>query len=412
MGKVIKFTVFFGILIFFIGCKQDDCCEPEDESPVTFALPDLQSSSRKFSGNLFKEIMSGAEVDENVVISPLSILTALYMTYNGSAGETRADMSSALELEENIDPESVNKIYLELLEILTPEMDSVEMHMANGVFWDKDRIDPHSEFLNAMETTYEAELIPEQFESDPEGTLEKINNWVDTHTEGRIQKILEELSPEEVMFIINALYIKASWLNPFDPDNTTDFPFTKADGEEIFVPYLNKDFQLSYSNNSDFQAVKLPFKDTSYAMHFIIPSGDLESFIAETDYPEFFESLDNIYQQQRIQLFLPKFETEYKANLTEVLKLLGMETAFDPIQADFSDLGEANGNLFLSRVEHKTYFKMDEKGVEGAAVTAVGVGVTSLPPRVWFNKPFLFVLYHHKSGTPVFIGKISNPNKN
>ena len=167
---------------------------------------------------------------------------------------------------------------------------------------------------------------------------------------------------------------------------------------------MSKDFELDYFKGTDFEAVKLPFKDTSYAMHFILPNNDVDDLIAELDFPVFLTSLNTNYRKQRIQLFLPKFETAYKINLNQALKSLGMDIAFDPYQADFSNLGEAAGNLFISRVEHKTFFEMDEKGVEGAAVTAVGIGVTSLPPQVRFDKPFLFVLYHHSSEIPIFIG--------
>ncbi|MDX1408461.1 MAG: serpin family protein, partial [Saprospiraceae bacterium] len=113
---------------------------------------------------------------------------------------------------------------------------------------------------------------------------------------------------------------------------------------------------------------------------------------------------------ERLQLYLPKFETEYKIKLNEVLKALGMSVAFSTSEANLTRLGNApEGNLYISRVEHKTFLKIDEKGAEGAAVTSVGIGVTSLPPQIAFDRPFMIVLRDRQVNTVVFIGKIENP---
>ena len=409
MGHISKVLLFIALVMGFIACKQDDCCVTDNDILKPIELGELKSTGSHLAGELFAEVIKNEDEAENVIISPLSIQTALYMTYNGSAGDTRKAMAETLGWPANTDPQSLNNTYQELLSALAPLSDSVIMHLANAVFWDKNRIVPHDVFLESMENSYDAALMDEAFEQDPEGTLEKINHWVNEKTEGRIEKILEQLSPEEVMFIINALYIKASWENSFDPLFTYENLFTKDDGQEITVPFMSKDYQLDYYKGENYQAVKLPFKDSSYAMHFILPNKDVDDLIVELDFPAFFESLNTDYHKQRIQLYLPKFETAYKINLNQALKSLGMDIAFDPYHADFSNLGDAAGNLYISRVEHKTFFEMDEKGVEGAAVTAVGIGVTSLPPQIRFDKPFLFVLYHHSSEIPIFIGKIGNP---
>ena len=136
---------------------------------------------------------------------------------------------------------------------------------------------------------------------------------------------------------------------------------------------------------------------------------DLNAFIAELSANQF-QQITQGLRPGRILLSMPKFEVTYKALLNTPLKQLGIEQAFDPNRADFSRLGDAaQGNLFLTKVLHKTFLKIDEKGAEGAAVTSIGVGVTSLPPVLFFDRPFLFVLREQATRSIVFVGKLENP---
>ena len=348
---------------------------------------------------------------DNTVISPLSIAAALYMTYNGADGETKTAMGETLKLN-GISPDSLNAAFLELTKLLEDTEAEVRLTSANAIFWDEARLSPSGNFLARMVSFYEAETFNEDFQNNAGAVLDKINSWVNDQTEGRIQKILDKLDPQEVMFLVNALYFIGDWEQPFAAEVTSDQAFTLSNGQEIRVPTMYQDNTFTYYDGNDFKGVSCTFADTSLAMWFVLPPAGqkIDDFIADISYEDIVEGLMLKANSGRLELQLPKFEVNYKIQLNDVLKAMGMEIAFDPMQANFSNIGStAFGNTYISRVEHKTFLKIDEKGAEGAAVTSVGIGVTSLPPSIKFDRPFLTILIHKSTQTPVFIGKIENP---
>ena len=400
------FLIFYGLL----ACEKEN---PVKEDPIhsIIAEEELSSAVLAFGEEIFKELIDREEEPKNLIVSPLSVAVALYMTYNGSDGTTREAMAQALSLD-NISPESLNAGFEELSKLLVSKNDSVELNMANAIFWDKNRVTPFESFLEALENTYEAEPFSEQFETAPQAVLDKINAWVDDKTEGRIDKILEELDPREIIFLINALYFLGDWDQPFPPEQTIKGDFYLSNGSQISADMMNQDNHLNTYIGDDYQSVACAFTDTNFIMYFVLPPEDngIDAFIKSFDLEGFVDQLDSRFQKQRVYLFVPKFEIEYKIKLNDVLKSLGMEIAFDMDRANFSKIGQvAYGNPYISRVEHKTYLKIDEKGAEGAAVTAVGIGITSVPPTIRFNRPFMVMLVHKATGIPIFVGKVENP---
>lgn len=410
--KAIQLFVLISILTF-MGCDVTDEVTPVIDDP---GMEDVEPgvvthSLGTFGWEALQQTVQRADETTNTVISPLSIAAALYMTYNGAAGDTRTTMNEALKLN-GISVDSLNAAFLELTKLLEDTEEDVLLSSANAMFWDEARVNPDDDFLTRLTTYYQAETFGEDFQNQPSAVLEKINNWVSDQTEGRIKKILEDLKPNEVMFLINALYFIGDWEQPFDTEITTDRPFTTGNGREIMVPTMYQDNQFLHYNGTDFQGVSATFADTSLAMWFVLPPAGqpIDEFIANLSFDKLVERFTTQATTGRIELQLPKFEINYKIQLNEILKAMGMEIAFDPMQADFSNLGTtAYGNAYISRVEHKTFLKIDEKGAEGAAVTSVGIGVTSLPPSVKFDRPFLTVLVHKATKTPIFVGKIENP---
>ena len=214
------------------------------------------------------------------------------------------------------------------------------------------------------------------------------------------------------MFLMNALYFKADWRYPFPLESTQVGSFENADGTEIPIPFMHQDVeQIRSFRDSQLSVVELPFADDTYSLNVILPAQDItpDQLIAALS-PDRLQTLfEDDLLRGRILLDLPRFEIEYKVSLREVLESMGMHIAFDPQRADFSRIGGAvGGNLFLTKVEHKTYLKIDEKGAEGAAVTSVGVGVTSVPPSFRFDRPFVFILRNNKTGVFLFAGKIES----
>ena len=404
--------LFVLLLVGLFACSKEEplqITDPDHPNPNVQTAA-LSSSMTDFSQDLLEKVLE-EEPDENVVISPLSVAAALYMTYNGAIGSTRSAMSQTLALND-MTVDTLNAAYEALSHLLQSTSGNTELHLANAVFWDENRITPSADFLNPMETHYQAETVAADFENNPTEVLTIINDWVNDKTEGRIEKILEELNPEEVMFLVNALYFTGDWAQPFAAESTTDRDFILSNGNTIQVPTMFQDDEFLFFQDEAFSAVELDFDDTDYAMQFVLPSAEqnISEWLNQERLISINQSLSDQATVGRVMVLLPKFEINYKIQLNEVLQSLGMEVAFDPGSADFSNLGSlAYGNAYLSRVEHKTFLKIDEKGAEGAAVTSVGIGVTSAPPTIHFNRPFLIQLLHKPSGTTVFAGVIQDP---
>lgn len=400
-------------LLILFGCDLLEGEGPGINDPAVGPVdPEVVASAiGPFGWEAFQQTVQRASEADNTVISPLSIAAALYMTYNGADGDTKSAMNKTFKLK-GISPDSLNAAFLELTKLLEATKEGVQLTSANAVFWDEGRLTPSSNFLADLTNFYRAETFDEDFQNQPEAVLEKINNWVAAETEGRIEKILDELDPQEVLFLVNALYFIGDWDQPFDAKVTTDKAFTLSNGQEIMVPTMYQDNSFGYYDGPDFKGVSCNFADTSLAMWMVLPPADqqIDDFVAAISYGQLVEKMTEQSPMQRIELHLPKFEVDYKIQLNDVLKAMGMAVAFDPMQADFSKIGTvAYGNPYISRVEHKTFLKIDEKGAEGAAVTSVGIGITSLPPSVRFDRPFLTVLVHKPTQTPIFVGKIERP---
>ena len=388
------------------ACNQN---EPDFTQPFPvgdFSQVELESAMLDFGFKAFYQINQTSEETENILISPLSIETALYMTNNGALNETQREITKTLELEDS-HPDLVNLHYQSLaLQIREDATDETFLNQSQAVFWsDLMHVDP--EFRSKLENFYDADFRADQFD------LESINGWAEEKTEGRIPKVLEEIQEDEVMFLLNALYFLGDWNVPFAPEGTIKKDFHIDDNESLQVDMMHHDHPFHYYKGDDLNAVDLAFSEGKFAMTFIQPTTDVNDFIGENSFEEMssiYESLIPRLTNARLKLSLPKFELEYKRNITEDLKALGMPKAFSE-NAELSGLGTAGGHIYLSRVLHDTYLKIDEKGAEGAAVTTVGVAAESLPPSISLDRPFLFVLRHVDSGVPIFIGKIMDPTK-
>lgn len=409
--RIILSCGFSGLLslpmLMFTSCMKNEDSVPQLGNEIDRST--LMSSMQDFQWSLFRQ--SVAEEDDlkkNVTISPMSVMSTLYMTLRGADGDTRAEMEKSLSIPAS--DSEVGHAYQQWSALIANSGEKTRLKLANAVFWDNRRISPKEDFLDYAYQYFGSERKGLDFSS--EMTLSTINTWVSDETEQRIDKILDEIRDDEVLFILNALFFTGDWQYPFPMESTTDRPFILSDGSIVDIPTMYQDIStVRYTQAETYDAAELPFADTNYLFTLILPKveDDLNSFIAELNFDRF-QQISQQLRPGRILLSVPRFETTYKILLNTPLKQLGIEQAFDSNRADFSRLGEATqGNLFLTKVLHKTFLKIDEKGAEGAAVTSIGVGVTSLPPSLFFDRPFIFVLHEKTTGSIVFIGKLENP---
>ena len=246
-----------------------------------------------------------------------------------------------------------------------------------------------------------------------------INEWVDTNTNGKIQKIIaDEIDPSAVLFLMNAIYFKGAWQTEFDPSMTRDGTFYLATGGEKQVPMMSRTGVYPYYGNdtADFQAIGLPYGDGQMSMYIFLPSreSNLNVFFQRLN-AESWESWISQLEKQEVLLKVPKFKMEYERGLNDTLEALGMGLAFDASRADFSrmaSLETINVNLYIQNVVHKTFIEVNEEGTEAAAATSVGVSATSIqppPPQFIADRPFFFAIRDNETKTVLFMGTIVEP---
>ena len=374
---------------------------------LTTVETELVSASNQFGFDLLREVLAGEE-GPNVVLSPLSASIALGMTLNGAAGGTWDAMREALGYG-GLDQTEINGAYRELTRLLVDLDPAVDFHVANSL-WADEGFPFEGDFTRTVEEAFAAPTRTLDLQSP--AALDAINGWVDQETNGYIPTLLDEIGPELVLFLINAIYFESTWTLEFDPDETRAAPFRREDGSEVEVQLMSMtDPELAWARGEDFVAADLPYGGEAFGMLVILPdegvsARDLAAGFSAADLAALEASLG---EADLARLALPRFKLSYGAVLNGALQALGMGVAFDESAADFSRMSPAE-RLFIDEVRQKTFIEVDEAGTRAAAATSVGVGVTSLPPELVADRPFVFLLRERLSGTVLFAGVVGDPS--
>jgi len=367
----------------------------------------LVESDNKFGLKLFREVIH-AEPDKraNVFISPLSVSMALGMTLNGANTNTLEAMQNTLELA-GLTTEEINQSYKSLIELLLQLDPKVKFQIANSI-WHRNDYTLEQDFINLNKTFFNAIVRALDF-ADP-SAKDIINSWVKEKTNNLIDKIIDEIRRDHVMFLINAIYFKGDWSYQFDPAQTKDDFFTTLDGSTRPCRMMHLQADLRYFDNASFQAIDLTYGDAGFSMTILLPRvrTQIDSLIAAFT-PENWAAWMNGFSTRKVELAMPKFTTQYEIKMNDVLAALGMGIAFTDF-ADFTRMYKPGG-LRIDEVKHKTFVKVDEEGTEAAAVTSVGIVETSLPQIITMrvDHPFVFAIRENHSQTILFIGKMAAP---
>ncbi len=400
--------------ILFASCSDNPVQAPRSSPSVdlTEAEKALIESDNSFGLKLFREI-NAAQGDSNLFISPLSVAMALGMTYNGANGSTQEAMQQTLELS-GLSLEEINQSYRHLIDLLTGLDPKVQFDIANSIWYKHpDFPEPKADFLQRCQQYFDALVTGLDF-SAPDAAP-TINAWVEESTNGKIDQIVDDpIAPDICMFLINAIYFKGTWVYQFDQDLTQDTLFYLSDGTITTCPMMSQKAFHPFFSNDDFMAVDLPYGDGAYRMTLFVPEEqiDINALIVQFE-PENLNTWLSRFSNDSVNVFIPRFKLEYGRELKDDLTALGMGTAFDPDQADFSNMYQVGYgfNVFISKVKHKTFVEVNEEGTEAAAVTDVEMGWTSIPENRTFraDRPFVFLIRENQSGTILFIGKIMDP---
>ncbi|MDX1396525.1 MAG: serpin family protein [Gemmatimonadota bacterium] len=394
--------------IALAGCASSTA--PLDELPrsLTPAEASVVSSSNEFGLDLFGRLAADTP-DDNVFTSPLSAYIAIGMVANGADGSTLEGIRSALH-QPGLTEEEANEAYRGLLDLFLHLDSSVELEIANSI-WYRETMTLRSEFASLSDRVFDAAVRGLSFD-DP-ASVDVINGWVAARTRDRIDEIVAELPPELVMLLINAIYFKGSWQTQFDPDLTRPAPFMLLDGSRVDVPMMTRPDvdSVRYADRDGMRAIELPYGRGAFAMTVILPpDGVTPAELAATlDGPAWMDLTDAFEDVSTFAMIgLPKFRLEWEAVLNPQLAAMGMSEAFTD-HADLSRLFDEATGLTISEVKQKTFVDVNEEGTEAAAVTSVGVSITSAPPSFIVDRPFIFAIRERFSGTVLFIGQVLDP---
>jgi len=353
-----------------------------------------------FQSSIFSEVNLNFP-GKNVIVSPLSIFQVLGLTTNGGVGTTQSEMISTLE---SLNLDNLNNINIKIKNIIK---NFVSVEMANGVM---STFDPIKSFLK----------VCDKYEAPIEKLISKnqVNEWCSKKTHGKINEILDELSPTTVMLLLNAVYFRGEWTYPFNPKSTVGGVFYNYGKEETKVEIMSQTHEFNYYQDSKIQVVELPYKNDSMSAIIILPNKDVDinnyiNYYNVND--EFINKIKDGMVSTYVKLSLPKFEVEFYGKLKEILKRLGMVTPFGS-GADFSGIN-GSGGLYIDDVIHKTYLKVDEIGSEAAGVTIVDMrkGIPSKVIGMEVNRPFILVIKSNelpKNNDILFMAKIEEIDNN
>ena len=268
-----------------------------------------------------------------------------------------------------------------------------------------------NQFIDLNKNYFDAEVRALDFRK-PEA-IRIINSWVNSKTSGKIKDVINYIDESTMLFLINAIYFKSNWTYEFNKNLTKDDYFNLTDGSKLSCKMMNQSGDISYFETSEFQAADLPYSNRQFHMSIFLPKEyiSIDSVIATWN-PINWKIWVSQFRTTFGNLSLPKFKLEYRLSLVNTLKSMGMEIAFNPEQADFTNINP-NDNLFIDEVLHKTYVNVDEEGTEAAAVTAISIGITSIGPSGFVmrvDRPFMFVIWESQSNTILFLGKIVSPS--
>ncbi|MFA5712678.1 MAG: serpin family protein [Bacteroidales bacterium] len=351
---------------------------------------------------------SPERVSENMMISPLSLNIAMAMCRNGAVGETQRQIEEGLQMGDGV--ESINSYFQKMSSQLTKVDKKSTLHIANSIWYHNNFLVKES-FLTTNGEWFNAQISTLDF-SSPQ-TLNTINSWCSRETNGKIESILEEISPLEVMFMINALYFKAPWSKKFKREHTQPQSFYLANGEEIKVPTMNGNVKGAIFQEGEVKALTIPFGNGAFNFTVAL-SNTIPNTISTLKTTELWDRIASNSTLETVDLYLPKFKFESEINFNDILKALGVVDAFDSQKANFSEIveGATAGELVISKVLQKTYIAIDEEGGEAAAATSVGMGLTAAPqePLTFrVERPFLFLIWEHSTSTILFAGEVGNP---
>lgn len=369
----------------------------------------LATANTGFAFDLLKQIVK-EQPDTNVFISPFSVSGVLQMVGNGAAGETKTEMQRVLKTA-GLPPGELNSACKDLNQSLNSQP-GVVLNLANAI-WYKEGLHLKPGFVSDNRNFFLAKLAGVDF-AKPE-SAQTINDWADTSTRGKIKDVVKwPFDPLTRVILANAIYFKGKWKDPFDKSQTKPRMFRLPNGESKQAPMMWQHRHFGYQENDDFQAVRLGYAGRHLEMIVFLPktNSNPKNILTKLSTGSWQDDILSQFADREGTLVFPKFELKYEVQLKDLLKALGMKSAF-AMDANFSAM--ADEPLFVSEVKQKSFVEVNEEGTVAAAVTGVhmtAIGVTRAlekPFEMIVDRPFFFVIEDDKTQSILFMGVIHDP---
>ncbi|WP_188384842.1 serpin family protein [Ornithinibacillus halotolerans] len=411
MVKFLRVLLLTSICTLIVSCGEKNVNAPIIHSDVEFGKTDYKKIVRANNQLGFDLLpLVDADSDGNILLSPTSLYMALSMIYNGADGETKKEIADILHVD-GVDAQDLNKANASWMNILHKNSDEIQLQIANSI-WLNERFHFQEEFANHTEDYFHATI--EEIAIGDSDSTKRMNNWVKEATNKKIDGIVEPpLDPDLVSILLNAIYFKGDWKYAFDKKQTEVGTFHLSDNIEKEIAFMTLHEKISYQENEYFQAVSLPYGEEEMSMKVFLPNKEIElvefiNLLTEENWKKW----NAAFKQKQGTVVLPSFQVEYDVHLNDVLKNLGMNGAFTN-EANFTKMVDEKVPIWISEIKQKTFIEVHEEGTEAAAVTSVVVVTESTASEQPFymkvDRPFFFVITDDKSGSILFVGRITNP---
>jgi len=415
MKKYLAFILpGLAILFLALSCSKGNNEEPDltpKDITLSAAAPVAIQSSNDFGIELFTKVT--AEEDKNLMLSPLSASTALTMLLNGCGGDTYSQLQGTLKYPAGMNISEINEAYKSLVSQLLVIDPKVQLALANAIFY-RNGFSVKPPFLATMSNDYKATVKGLDFTAP--SSLTTINKWASDNTNGKIPEVLSEISEYAVMFIMNALYFNGDWSYQFDKSLTDELPFHPDGGTTTDVTTMKGEVGSKVAWGNDFRAIEMPYGQTNFTMVVIVPDETLSALYPSFTYQvwdKLTSDLDAHPEFGKTIVTMPKFKFSYEKYLNDQLMSMGMIDAFSDFRADLS--GISDNQIYVDFVKQNTFVEVDEEGTEAAAVTTIGINLTSVgdpqPNQFIIDKSFIFAIRERTTNTLLFIGQVIDPKE-
>jgi serine protease inhibitor len=403
--RIISIATILSILASLAACYQT---AGESRRPAAEGKFDerVVAANNRFSFELFNQLQV-KDKGKNIFYSPLSVALALSMTYNGASGETKEAMRRTLKIE-GLNLDELNEASAALINSLRSSDPKIELAIANSL-WARKDVKFKEDFLERNRQFFAAEVTSLDF--DAPSALTTINNWVSRNTKSKIPSIIDGIDPDDVMFLINAVYFKGQWEKKFDKALTRNEPFYPFSGPQKEVPMMSQSGGYQYYRGDKFQAVRLFYGAKGASLDLFLPDNDssIDDLLKRLSFEQCVQ-WTGMFHQAEGDIKIPRFKMDYESSLNDSLKAMGMGVAFEGGKADFRGMRDQN-DLYISEVKHKAVVEINEEGTEAAAATSVTIRALSGGGRFTFivDRPFLMMIRDRRTDAILFMGVVVDP---